>query len=61
MVKQKTEAIRTSISFINKELLDAAQGRSKQLYLGNLSMYLQQLIIKDLQEMGIDISKILKL
>lgn len=58
MVKQKSEAIRTSISFANKGLFDLAQNNARDLYLGNLSMYLQKLILEDSERRGISTAKI---
>lgn len=59
MEKSKAEIIRSSVSFINAELLMAAQKRARQTEFKNLSAYVQRLILADLKLAGVDTDKII--
>ena len=58
--KIKSEAIRSSLSYLNQAMKDTTEQVATETEFGNISAYIQRLLIADFKQRGIDITKILK-
>lgn len=59
--KIKSETVRSSLSYLNKAMQDTTQQIANETEFGNISAYIQRLLLADFKTRGIDTSKILKL
>lgn len=58
--KIKTEAIRSSLSYANRAMKETAEEIALETEFGNISAYIQRLLLADFKLRGIDIVKLMK-